>query len=405
MLSMQARRKLYRLRSGIHAGLILAFLAAPHAAMAQLTLDPYATAHIEHDSNVFLVPNSAFQLMERGFTTLGDSDAKLVAGLDSVYLWSLQSLTADFEVRRLDYFHFTDLDHNEYLGDLRLDWKLGTVVDGVLHVRQERSAPSFASNDALGLTLNTARNADAKVNLKITPDWRLEAGAVYSKLEAPLQFYPDFVDREVGTLLGIKYLGVANLSYGFEFEHIDGDFKNAPEVGPYTQNSGEFKANYVVSGLTKLNAGIGYTRRVQSGNEGTASGVTGEFGYNRQLTGKTSLNVQVIRAVNSYVAAGGSEIDTTASVGVIWQATYKIGVNLDGSYTHSTFIGQAIPNSVANGRVDHDKAASLSVKYQAFRKLQVRGYLKWQSRSSVVDIYDFNDTIVGVEAQWHFKPM
>jgi hypothetical protein len=320
-------------------------------------------------------------------------------------LWSLQSLTANFEVRRLDYLHFTDLDHNEYLGDLRLDWKLGSVVDGVLHVREERSAPSFASNNAIGLTLNTASNADAKINLKITPEWRLDAGATYSKLEAPLQFYPDFVDREVGTQLGIRYLGVANLSSGFEFAHIDGDFYNAPEVGPYTQNSGEFKADYAVSGVSKLNAGIGYTRRVQSGNEGTVSGLTGELGYNRQLTGKTALNVQLIRAVNSYVAAGGSEIDTTASVGLIWQATYKVGVDLEGSYTHSTFIGQAIPNSVANGRVDHDKAASLSVKYQAFRKLQFRGYVKSQSRSSVIDEFDFNDTIVGVEAQWHWKPM
>jgi hypothetical protein len=405
MLSMIARQKLDRLRSGIHAGLILAFLAAPNAVMAQLMMDPYATAHIEHDSNVFLVPNSAFQLMERGFSTLGDSDAKVVAGLNSVYLWSLQSLTANFEVRRLDYLHFTDLDHNEYLGDLRLDWKLGSVVDGVLHVREERSAPSFASNNAIGLTLNTASNADAKINLKITPEWRLDAGATYSKLEAPLQFYPDFVDREVGTQLGIRYLGVANLSSGFEFAHIDGDFYNAPEVGPYTQNSGEFKADYAVSGVSKLNAGIGYTRRVQSGNEGTVSGLTGELGYNRQLTGKTALNVQLIRAVNSYVAAGGSEIDTTASVGLIWQATYKVGVHLEGSYTHSTFIGQAIPNSVANGRVDHDKAASLSVKYQAFRKLQFRGYVKSQSRSSVIDEFDFNDTIVGVEAQWHWKPM
>jgi len=176
-------------------------------------------------------------------------------------------------------------------------------------------------------------------------------------------------------------------------------------VGPYTQNSGEFKLNYAVSGSSKLNAGIGYTRRVQSGNEGSVSGVTGELGYNRQLTGKTSLNVQLIRAVNSYVASGGSEIDTTASVGLVWQATYKVGVNLDGSYTRSAFVGQAIPNSVANGRVDRSKAATLSVKYQALRRLQLRGYLKSQSRSSAVNEFDYNDTIIGVEVKWHWREM
>jgi hypothetical protein len=402
---MLARHLIGYARAGIYVGLILAFMTAPNTVFAQLNMDPYATAHIEHDSNVFLVPNSEFQIMERGFSELGDTDAKAVAGLNGVYLWSLQSLTANFEVRRLDYEHFTDLDHNEYLGDLRFDWKLGSVLDGLLHVRQERSAPSFANNDSTGLTLNTARNADAKVDLKITPDWRLEAGADYSKLEAPLQFYPEFVDREVGTQLGIKYLGVANLSYGLVYQHIDGDYYNAPEVGPYTQNSAELKLNYAVSGLGKLNAGIGYTRRDQSGDEGTVSGVTGELGYNRQLTGKTVLDLQLTRAVNSYVAAGGSEIDTVASVGVTWQATYKVGVSVNGSYTHSTFIGQAIPNSVANGRVDHDRAASLSVKYQALRKLQLRAYLNSQTRSSVIDEFDFSDTIVGIEASWHLRPM
>jgi hypothetical protein len=385
--------------------LILASLAAPNAVIAQLKMDPYATAHIEHDSNVFLVQNSEVQLAERGFSELADTDTKYVAGLNSAYVWSLQSLTGNFEVRRLQYLHFTDLDHSEYLGDLRFDWKLGSVLDGLLQLRQEHSAPSFSSNNSLGLTLNTARNADAKMNLKITPDWRLEAAETYSKLQAPLQLYPDFVDREVGTQLGIRYLGVANLSSGFVFAHIDGKFENAPVVGPYSQSSGEFKLNYAVSGLSKLNAGIGYTRRNQSGDEGTVSGVTGELGYNRQLTGKTALDVQLTRAVNSYVAAGGSEIDTTASVSLTWQATYKIGVSLNGAYTHSTFIGQAIPGSVANGRVDRGKNASLSVKYQAFRRLRFNGYLKSQTRSSVVGLYDFNDTIVGVEAQWHWKEM
>jgi len=402
---MIARHKIDWVHSRIYFGLILACLAAPNMVIAQLKMDPYATAHIEHDSNVFLVQNSNAQLAERGFTTLGDTDTKYVAGLNSVYLWSLQSLTGNFEVRRLQYLHFTDLDHNEYVGDLKFDWKLASVLDGSLQLRQEHSAPSFASNNSLGLTLNTARNADAKMNLKITPDWRLEAGANYSKLNAPLQFYPDFVDREVITQLGIKYLGVANLSSGFVFEHIDGRYENAPVVGPYSQSSGEFKVNYAVSGLSKLNAGLGYTRRNQSGGEGTVSGVTGELGYKRQLTAKSALDVELIRAVNSYVAAGGSEIDTTASVGLTWQATYRVGVSLTGSYTHSTFNGQAIPGSVANGRVDHIKAASLSVKYQAFRRLQFSGYLKSDSRSSIDRTYDFNDTIVGVEAQWHWKQM
>ena len=71
-------------------------------------------------------------------------------GMDGTYLWSQQKLTATLEGRHFDYDHFTELDHNEYLAHVALDWKLTSLLDGILDARQEqywrRSCSATARN-------------------------------------------------------------------------------------------------------------------------------------------------------------------------------------------------------------------------------------------------------------------
>jgi hypothetical protein len=237
----------------------------------------------------------------------------------------------------------------------------------------------------------------------------LDAGVNFHTLSTPLQLYPDYAEHETGAHLGISYLGVANLSYGVAYDHINGNFSYAPDVGPYTQSSGSLKVNYVLSGLDSLNGALGYSRRDQTvGNQigttnGSLSAVTGSLGYARQLTGKTSFWFQAVRAINSYAAAGGAEVDTSASMGVSWQATYRLNVSASGGYTRSTFAGQVIPGSTATGRYDHSPSETLNVTYDALRHLRIKAYFQRQSRSSNYELYSFGDTFVGIQASVHLR--
>ena len=124
--------------------------------------------------------------------------------------------------------------------------------------------------------------------------------------------------------------------------------------------------------------------------------------YTRQLTPKTSVSFDVSRAVNSYLAAAASEIDTIATATANWQATYRVGVALSYSYVHSNFVGQAIPGANDNGRIDRSPLASLNVTYQILRRLQLHGYLSKQSRTSNVEVFNFSDTLIGLEAKYTF---
>jgi len=121
------------------------------------------------------------------------------------------------------------------------------------------------------------------------------------------------------------------------------------------------------------------------------------------LTGKTRFSLQVNRAINSYLAAGGSEIDTTAGGELHWQPTYKIHVELVYSYTRSKFIGQVIPGSSANGRVDRSPLEQVKVTYQIFRPLLLNFYMNKQSRTSNVQLFNYSDTVYGVGGRFTFR--
>jgi Putative beta-barrel porin 2 len=384
---------------GLLLGLAAA-CAAPHPAFAQVTFNPYADAHYEYDSNVFRVQNSQANLVAIGDPTLADKDLRGVIGADGTYLWSEQKLTATVEGRRYIYDHFTPLDHNEYLGDVAFDWKTTSLLDGILEARQEQLMAPFAIGNSTQLTIDVDRKISGTLNLNVSPDWRLESGVYSHNLKSPLQDFPDFVEKETGTQLALVNRSIAHLAYGIALDHISGRFENAPEVGSYNQTDAQFTANYTVSALSTFKGAVGYTKRTQTGD--SVSGITGLLAYNRQLTAKTSISFNALRAVNTYVAAGGSEIDTSATVTVTWQATYRIGVGLTGGYTHSAFAGEFVPGSpgsVTAGRVDKSPQGALNVNYQILRHLKLRGYVSYQSRSSDIDLYNYKDTTVGVEAR------
>jgi len=380
--------------------LVAGSIAAAHSALAQAVFNPYVDAHYEHDSNVFRAPNSEANIVAFGDPKLDDTDLKSVIGMDAKYLWSEQKLTATVEGRRFIYDHYSNLDHNEYLADVALNWQLTSLLDGLLEARQEQTMAQFSLNNSTQLTIDVDRKINLTANLNFNPDWRLETGVYDRNLKSPLQFYPDLIEKDVGTHLGLLNRSQSNLTYGIIADHISGSYENAPTVGSFNQTSAQLTLRYTASGLSTFNGAVGYTKRDQDVAGGNISAVTGLIGYTRQLTPKTNVTVNVSRNINSYLAAGGSEIDLSSSVAVTWQATYRIGVTATVGYLHSTFEGQVIPGSNAAGRVDKLPTESLKVIYQPLRRLQLQAYLNNSSRSSNVAEDNFSDSIVGIEAKF-----
>jgi hypothetical protein len=380
------------------AGLVLLTIFASAAAHAQTTFLPYVSTQYEHNNNVFYLPNSAAAIANNGDPTLGDSDLRTVAGTDINFLWDRQRFYSTLEARYIDYDHFGYLSHSEYLAKAGLDWKLLSEFDGTFLGSIERVMAQFAQRDTqTQLAVNLDRHAIGRFNYRITPDWRLETNLDYHNLEAPIQGFAAYGLTETTGRAAVKYAGFSNLTYGFSAEYIDGKYRNAPTPGTYNQTNLDLTMAYTASGLSSFNGAIGHTQRNQGQNQGNVSALTGDLGYTRRLSGKSSIHADLARAVNSYIGAGGSEIDTTASVQLSYQPTFKTNMTFGYQYIWSKFVGQTIPGSDVLGRKDRIPAATFKLTYQALRWLQIQPYATYQRRSSNEQIFNYSSSIIGIQ--------
>src|ERR1019366_4781689 len=153
----------------------------------------------------------------------------------------------------------------------------------------------------------------------------------------------------------------------------------------YNQTTIEAAAKYVATDLSSFDGALGYTRRTQE-NGAPISGISGLLAYQRDLTGLTSINIRLSRAINTYVTYGSTEIDTGLALGAIWNATSTIAVAPGYQWTYSTFPGANLAGLAPVGieRVDHYQLATLSVKYQPRDWLSLRLYGQYETRSSDV---------------------
>ena len=155
-----------------------------------------------------------------------------------------------------------------------------------------------------------------------------------------------------------------------------------------------------------LDAEAGYSERKSPGASSainSAAGGSGRISYVNKLTGKTSLNLLVSRAFNAYLTNSGTEIDNTASLSVLWQATFKIGVTAAYAFEYSQFPGQGNA-PVGGNRGDHVQTASLKIDYAALRWLGIDTYANYQTRDSNLIGGNFNGSVVGIDVTLKYDP-
>ncbi len=386
-------------RASRHFAWMLIAFASPALAGYQLT--PYASVTAEYNSNVFDLPNAQVARAENGDDQLADTVLRYLAGAEGALPLRKQKLRALIELRRLDFLHFGRLDHNEYLFGTGLDWRLLSTLDGALDYRQERRMASFADRTTTALALETERITSGSANLVINPEWRLESGLRLRSLDSPLPAFPDFALKENSISLAAKYLAIDKLVAGVFTEYMSGKFEGVPAAGKFHQESIELVADYTLSEISKVAAKLGYTRRNDDAG-GTVSGLTGMAAYHRDLTGKTSADVQIFRRVRSYVGGASSVVESGIGTALAWRATEKIAVAGAAEWVHSTY-EDAAPSSGMSQRKDDYETLSVKVNYLPRPWLALRPYTGYRVRNSNLDRDDFHTAIVGLEVEARFQ--
>lgn len=363
----------------------------------------FASEDVAHNSNVFELSghDEAFSL--DGDPTLADTTQRYTAGVDSNLALGSQKLVLRLEGRHWNFDHFSRLDHNEYLASGRLAIKMSFTLDGSLDYQEERRMAEFVDRHSTDLSLENERTGNARLNLLIDPEWRLETGLQVHELRSPLPGIPGFGIKDKSADFAVKYIGIQSLAAGIYINYLAGRFDGVPDNGRYHQQSLFLTADYSRSELSSIGIQLGYTIRQNDDNvNNQTTALTGLLKYHRELTGKTSIDIQAFRRLDSYVGGEGSVENTGADAKASWHITDKTSVNGDYRWSHSRFTPSTAISPDQN-RKDNDQIASIRLQYQSQPWLSLQPYCSYQVRDSNIDIDRFRATIVGIDIHARFQ--
>jgi hypothetical protein len=397
---------------------LVPMLLLPGTAFAQLTAKLSATGEYQYDTNVFDV-QTGFPIPGTNDYHYSDSYYAYGAALGLNEQISQQNLYLNATGTEFTYDHFTELTHDEYNFNGGWNWKIGRNLDGTFEVLRTRSMVAFTEVTQLELAIDTEQREQANIGFQFLPRWRIEANGYTRKLLEPLPGQPNLQLTESNGGAALKYLGTAGLTSGLSADFTHGNYSgtNGRFNPAYDQKTVALVATYQPSapsgplapnsdvptgpaGRSTFDGAVGYSKRTSPTGFNSVSGLTGHLDYTNQLTGKTSAQVDLDRTINSYLTNSGSEIDTSAGVKALWQATYKIGVAAGYTWTYRYLPGQGYVSGTDRG--DHLQYASLTIDYEALPWLAIKPYANIQTRNSNYYGGNFNATVYGVSftVQW-----
>lgn len=382
---------------------VLLLLSLPGA--AETIIDASATTQYESNSNVFT--------LQPGYTPFGATDTRRndatianSARIWSNFIWGQQKLFATLTGTDFKYDHYTNLNHSDYNADGQFDWRLGQALDGILEVSRSRKMIPFTNVNVPLLSLQSEQRQSGEVRFRFSPSWRIDFDGYHRTVDEPLLGAPNLQLRETSAQAALKFVGGAGLTAGLSATHLIGDFTgfNGSINPSYSQNTTEFVLIHEAADKSQFTGRGGYTRRSSTVGLGKVSGATGDLDYVRRFGGKTSVELGFSRAVSSYIANTGTEIDTIAMVNLNYQATYKTGLAIGYNWT-SRLLPLQGNAPLGSDRRDHLQYTTLTINYDALRWLLIRPYASIQTRSSNYIGGNFNATVVGIYAtvRWRNK--
>jgi len=379
------------------ATLLVLLLVAPATSLAELNVAGHGNVRYEYDSNVFALPKGT----PTPGASFGDSSITYLGGLDATYLWQGQKMILSGVADQTRYITDTDLDRTEYTAVGTLMWVLDPLINGTARLSKERHVePAYQAIPTNQLLIESLWNALATATYRFKPFWALDVSAGVREDDLPqVGAAGGLLLREVSQHAGLNYGNPASFTGGLAVEYLNGQFSGGllADQLSYRQWSAEMVGQHSSGDLSTFNGALGYTLRTIRLGHQRSGGITGSIGYRRKLTGKTTVHLEADRAVATYLAAAGSEVDTSATADIEWQPTVKTEVVLGYVWMHSRFSAETTPFEINVARTDRFGTAHMEINYRPRKWLLVHPYVRLLRRSSDVPLFEFTSNIAGLE--------
>ena len=397
----------FQVRSLLVLSAALSPVSTAYAALEKF--DPYASARVLWDSNIFRVSGDEEARRLLGSTSKNDTVGYLGGGFESDYKLSRQHLFLDAEAIRAKYDNFDDLDHTKLKGRAAWGWQVGNLWSGNLGYRYERRLRSFNQDSFPEKDMRTEKIPYLDGGYQVHPDWRLEGGVSLSDVSYQER---DRLDRDaVSGKLEVQYRSTLNTRLGVRLKYTDNDLNDQDVAGvsisnDYQETEISGVLYWEATGKSSLEARMGYTQQSYDDlDDRDYQGSTGRLTYYWRATGKTKVDVSAWREtdtqndeITTYVLTKG------VSVRPSWSVTPLITLRGEVAYINDDYKGENdIRTALGGQRRDDDTwryGVSASWDPRQFIRLTV-GYRK-EDRDSSIDVNDFDVRQIDVRALLRF---
>lgn len=393
--------------------LAAACAAGAHSAIAAVDMSANVTVGGQYDTNARQLasiespPPTEGSIARDDASTYVTASVNAAAGGEGPLRANVQASYTHSESMRLE-----TLDHDDYSFTAGVDWRPSQVFDVSLLATQDRLPLGLADVGGNEAAPQTTQRYQGTLRLRPTPRWQLSLTPGWNETKTSLPAADDFLLRESSAIASIEFLGAGRLVPGVSATRVEGKYSGVVNPTRYIQQTVHGTVGYRLTEVTAFSLEAGQTWRSTHlreptsdpgaiANEGSNSAFTGSLSVFRQLTAKTSVNLNVFRNFQLYDAGVNLSIGTGFRAGVNWAATSKVSVALDATHTWST-IDNVEFGGVPIKRKDLVRTYSFGVNYRATRAVSLSTGLTRNVRRSEVWSDQYNSTIANVALSVRF---
>ena len=382
-----------------------AAFALPAHALWDDKLEVFVQENVTYDSNIFRISKNV-DSGSIGASQKNDTIFTTTAGFLLDVPVSLQRFQLDYRWYDARYRTFDDLDHTGHIARAAWLWALTTRFTGDVTYNEQRGLASFANIQGREPDLVTTRVGSANAAWMMTAAWRLHGALYGGEIEhSGVREVNDLRLRAVEA--GLSFVSPRENRIGVAFRDERGRnprerlLFGLPFDNEYEQQSWGVQTRWVITGLSRLDGRLDYTRRrYEQLPERNYSGPTFSFTHTYTPTGKLTIASTARRDIAPLEDITSSFVLVTGiSVRPDWALTDKVSLRGVFGYSRWEYMGDPLLGQDFEHRV---RTAGGSIFWRPTRNIALSGGVAHEVRTSTLANGDYKVNTAFVEGRVGF---
>ncbi len=325
----------------LFSSLVVAIAAVDLVHAAPVVFNPYISADATYDDNLFRLSSAAADNL--GVTDLSDDYYKLAAGSLISWQHQRQKFNVEAEVNRNVFNKSDTLDYTGGILNAKWDWVSGRLWSGKVSYAFNRELKSFSNMLVPRRDIKTSNRLSISGDRKLDERWFSRIGGQLRKI----QFSDTELNEREEAILdgGLFYKSHANNTTGFRLKITKATFPNRSvdtvrliDDG-YLRSSLDAITRWVLSGKSKINAQVGYTRQDQNNiSSDNFGGLTGRLVHTWTISRKTKVESSIWRELSTLSdEISNYAVVTGLSVIADWKVANKTLLNIGAEFENRDY--------------------------------------------------------------------